>query len=268
VEHFGEHCRRTTEQRRLRAECARLELDGWTRPELLAMVGVFMIVGGLVRAFVQPSVGRLAEDISEGTFDHTLVRPADAQLLTLVKAMELWQLVDVLVGLTIPAIAIPSLPDGLGAADVTIFVMLIAVAFLIAHCLWVLVSCTAFWLVRPPFFEAMFYSMMRATQFPIGIYPAWLRVSLTAVVPLGIAVTAPAEAVTSRLTAVTIVGVLLVAVTITALTRWVVRRGVRRYSGASAEAAAGACAFGAPLCAVAACTRAVVMTTESHPRLR
>ena len=36
-------------------------------------------------------------------------------------------------------------------------------------------------------------------RFPVGIYPTWLRLSVTFLVPIGFAITVPAEAVTSRL---------------------------------------------------------------------
>ncbi|CAN5131998.1 hypothetical protein BH18ACT12_BH18ACT12_18620 [soil metagenome] len=36
-------------------------------------------------------------------------------------------------------------------------------------------------------------------RWPIGVYPGWLRYSMTYLVPIGFAITVPAEAVTSRL---------------------------------------------------------------------
>jgi ABC-2 type transport system permease protein len=41
--------------------------------------------------------------------------------------------------------------------------------------------------------------LYRAGKYPIAMYPGWLRIGLTFLVPLAFAVTVPAEAITSRL---------------------------------------------------------------------
>lgn len=210
------------------------ELNGWTRAELLAAVGVFTIIGGIMRSIVQPPLGQLMDDVQEGAFDFVLTRPADAQLLMSVRAINVWQLVDVVIGAVIVVVALPDLPSGLGAADVAMFVVLLAVGAVIAYCMLLALSCFVFWVVRLPAMENLFHYITRAAQYPISIYPGWLRVGLTVVVPLGIAVTAPAEAVTSRLSWQTAAVATAVMVGTVAISRVAWKRGVRRYSGASA----------------------------------
>ena len=76
--------------------------------------------------------------------------------------------------------------------------------------------------------------MYQAGRWPVGIYPVWLRTILTFLVPVAFAVTAPAEALTARLTVQTLL--LAVAVAAFALTasRLFWKFGLRNYSGASA----------------------------------
>jgi len=69
---------------------------------------------------------------------------------------------------------------------------------------------------------------------PIGIYPGWLRYSVTFLVPIAFAVTVPAEALTSRLDWETLVLSIVFAVVLFSFTRWFWSFGLRRYSGASA----------------------------------
>ena len=66
------------------------------------------------------------------------------------------------------------------------------------------------------------------------IYPQWLRIGLTFLVPVSFAVTVPAQALTNRLTPFTLLGALGLAVLLMALARFVWRMGVHSYSGASA----------------------------------
>lgn len=91
-----------------------------------------------------------------------------------------------------------------------------------------------FWVTEMPFTGNLMHYVTQAAQYPISIYPTWLRVSMTVIVPLGIAVTAPAEAIASRLSWVTAASAIAVAVVLGAFSRWLWRRGLRRYSGASA----------------------------------
>ena len=66
------------------------ELGGWNKAELLAVMGVFIIMGGVIRSVIQPNMERLMEEIREGNLDFALTKPADAQLLVSVREFRLW----------------------------------------------------------------------------------------------------------------------------------------------------------------------------------
>lgn len=210
------------------------ELNGWRRSELLAAIGVFMVIGGILRSVVHPPLERMTQDVAQGDIDHVLTLPADAQLLVSVRGINVWQLADVLVGLVIVGVAIPDLPSGVGVGDAAAFIVLLATGAAIVYWMWLSLSCLAFWVVRMPWMANLMHYVTRAAQYPISIYPAWLRASMTVIVPLGIAVTAPAEAVASRLSGITVVSAVAVAVTLGVFSRWLWGRALRRYSGASA----------------------------------
>lgn len=76
--------------------------------------------------------------------------------------------------------------------------------------------------------------MYEAGHWPIGIYPGWLRWSLTFLVPVAFATTVPAEALAGRLTPQTLLGALALAATLLIVSRAFWRRGLQQYSGASA----------------------------------
>jgi ABC-2 type transport system permease protein len=84
------------------------------------------------------------------------------------------------------------------------------------------------------FIAELFEGVFATGRWPIGIYPGWLKYSLTYLIPIGFAVTVPAEAVTSRLGWTTVVVALGFAAALFAFTRWFWTFGLRRYSGASA----------------------------------
>ena len=77
------------------------DLNGWTQPELLVVMGIFILMGGVINAFIQPNMTRLLEEIQLGTLDFALTKPADAQGLISIREFRLWSLTDVIVGVLV-----------------------------------------------------------------------------------------------------------------------------------------------------------------------
>jgi ABC-2 type transport system permease protein len=102
------------------------------------------------------------------------------------------------------------------------------------YCFWVILSSIAFWVTRINEVVQVFQAIYAAGRWPVGIYPDWLRIGLTFLVPVAFAVTVPAEALTGRLTPVTLLGAFIVTVLFGGLARLIWSLGVRHYSGASA----------------------------------
>ena len=209
-------------------------LAGWRPAELLAIVGVYTLVSGLTQLFVRPSLARFMEDVRLGTLDFLLTKPVDAQALVSMRQIEVWKLVDVAVGLVVMLVAISQLGAAVGLTEaVTFLVALLAGVTIIYSFLLILATC-AFWFVRLDNILNIFQSMYEAGRWPIGIYPPWLRATLTFLVPIGFAITIPTEGLAGRLTAARLLGAIALAVVLPLLARGFWRVGVRHYSGASA----------------------------------
>ena len=55
------------------------------------------------------------------------------------------------------------------------------------YCFWLMLASASFWLVRINEVQELFDGLFRAGQYPVGIYPGWLRYGLTFIVPLAFA---------------------------------------------------------------------------------
>jgi ABC-2 type transport system permease protein len=210
------------------------DLAGWSRPELLAVMGVHILMGGLIQAIVQPNMQRLMGDIQEGTLDFALTKPEDAQVLLSVRELRLWQFVDVILGLVVLLYAMAELRGTIGVWSALAFAAALMLGSLMIYSFWLIITSTAFWVVRVDEIANLFEGLYAAGRWPVSIYPGWLRTGLTFLVPVAFAVTVPAEALTGRLTPLTLAGAAGLALVLLALARWVLRRGLRQYSGASA----------------------------------
>jgi ABC-2 type transport system permease protein len=209
-------------------------LNGWTQSELLAVMGVHIFMGGVIATIIQPNMIRLMEDIRQGTLDFVLTKPEDAQVLVSVREIRIWQAVDCLVGAIVIVVAVVQLQVSFGLGQALAFGLTFVLGGLTIYCFWLILTVGAFWVVRIDQNVELFEGVYQSGRWPVTIYPGWLRVSLTFLVPIAFAVTVPAEALTSRLTVDTLALATGFAIALLAFTRWWWRFGLSRYSGASA----------------------------------
>jgi ABC-2 type transport system permease protein len=210
------------------------ELNGWSQPELLAVFGVHILMGGVIGTLIQPNMVRLMEDVRLGTLDFILTKPEDSQVLVSVREVRIWQSVDAVVGVVVLVIAIGQQGAGIGIGQAVLFAVALLLGASMIYCFWLILTIGAFWVVRMDQIVEMFEGIYQSGRWPVTIYPGWLRVSLTFLVPIAFAVTVPAEALTNRLTPDTLALAAGFAAVLLGFTRWFWRFGLRRYSGASA----------------------------------
>lgn len=209
-------------------------LGGWHQDELLALLGVFFLVGGVINLIIQPSMQRLMEDVRKGTLDFTLTKPEDAQLLISISQVQVWKLVDIGMGVAVLGTALARMGETIGARQALGFGATLLTGTVIVYSFWLILATFSFWFVRLENILVIFQSMWQAGKWPAGIYPGWLRAALTFLVPVAFATTVPAEALAGRLTGATLLGAVTLAAVLLAVSRWFWRTGIRHYSGASA----------------------------------
>lgn len=210
------------------------ELAGWSRPELLAVMGVHILMGGLIRMTIQPNMEHLMTDVRDGTLDYALTKPADSQVIVSVRDVRIWQGVDVLMGAIVLVVAVLQLQTRVGVWQALGFAAALLCGGLMVYSFWLIITTGAFWVIRLEQLVELFQGVYAAGRYPVSVYPDWLRTGLTFLVPIAFAVTIPAEALTGRLNALTLLGAAALALALLAFARWFWFFGLRHYSGASA----------------------------------
>lgn len=209
-------------------------LGGWGHEEILALVGVYLLVGGIIGLVIQPGMEQFIESVRDGTLDFTLTKPEDAQLLVSIRQVNIWSLIDIMLGLGVLAFALVRLGEKVGGGEAGEFLLMLAAGAVIIYSFFLILATLSFWFVRVENFLTIFQSMYEAGRWPVSLYPGWLRYGLTFIVPVAFATTVPAEALTGRLTWVTILVALGIAVFLFVVSRYFWRVGLRHYSGSSA----------------------------------
>ena len=210
------------------------DLSGWSEPELLAVLGVHILLGGVLATFILPNMFTFMYEVREGELDFALLRPVDSQVFISTRLMRFWNVVDIIVGIVVLGWAVGGLENQIGVGNALLFGIGLICGALLLYSVWIAFTTTAFWLIDTDDMAQVITGLYDAGRWPIRVYPLWLQGALTVVVPLGVAITVPAEALTDRLT----LGSMLTLIAVTAVALIASRAywqfGVKNYSGASA----------------------------------
>jgi ABC-2 type transport system permease protein len=174
------------------------------------------------------------EDIRLGTLDFLILKPADVQFLVSVRQIEIWKIIDVLLGAGVLVVALAQLGEQIGLWQAATFGLALLTGGTIVYSFWMILATSAFWFVKTENILVIFQAMYNAGRWPVTIYPGWLQMILTFLVPITFAVTVPAEALTGRLTGQTLLLSIALAVALFFVARRFWQFGMRFYAGASA----------------------------------
>lgn len=210
------------------------DLVGWSQPELLVVMGIHVMVGGVLRSFIEPNMRRLMNEVELGTFDYVMTKPVDAQVLSSIRELRVWNLVDVVLGAVVLGYGLFGLAADANALDALLFALTLGAGVVMVYCVWLMITSTAFRVVRSEEVLNLFEGLYQTGRWPVSVYPLWLRGTLTFLVPLAFAITVPAESLTGRLDSTTVLLALGFCLVLLLITRAVWLLNLRHYSGASA----------------------------------
>jgi ABC-2 type transport system permease protein len=176
-------------------------VNGWTSSSALVLLGVYLLLSALRRLFIGPSLDALAG------LDLALALGVIVIGAGRLEAAPHWP--------QLSAFAV-----ALGAGVAILYAVLLAFTGLF------------FW--SPALlYTWVFNAVFQMARYPVGLYPGWLRLVLTWVVPVGVMTTVPAQALTGRLPRGTLVGSVCLALAFLAGATALFRSGLRRYASAS-----------------------------------
>ncbi len=209
-------------------------LNEWHPAQILVLLGVYQLVGGVINLIIQPCMQQLMREVHQGTLDFTLLKPEDAQFLVSIRQLQMWKLCDIVLGLAVVGIALAHPGAALGAGQVLTFLVALVAGGCIVYSFWLVLATCSFWFVHVENILVIFQDLYQAGRWPVSIYPSWLRWTLTFLVPVTVATTIPAQALIGQLAWSTLLGVVLFALLALVLSRRFWLFGLRHYTGASA----------------------------------
>lgn len=208
-------------------------LGGWGPGELVTLLGVWRLVNTLMVAIIWPNTQKFNTSVRDGSLDYTLLLPVNSQFLVSFSRIVIWRVWDIVLSALLLGAGIRMSGAVAAPRQVVSFLLLTVSGAVIIYSLWiVLIACT-FWFVKFDNNVTILQALMESGRYPATIYPAWLRLIITFVVPIAVATTVPLQALRGELSWWQVLLFLTVGAVSLVVAAQVWRSGVRRYSGAS-----------------------------------
>jgi ABC-2 type transport system permease protein len=211
------------------------DLNGWTFSATVGVMAVYLIIGALRGLFIGPSLETLVgmgQEVWNGNFDFSLIRPVNIQFLVTFRIWRFFALLDLILGVVVLFYAVSQSPDPLTWLNWFLFAITLAAGTLIIYALLLGLSALAFW--SPGFLITwVFDALFQLARYPIGIYPPFIRILLTWIIPIGLITTIPAQALSGQIGSGMALTSLGLAVLLLIVASWLFRSGIRRYHSAS-----------------------------------
>lgn len=209
-------------------------INGWTLGQMIVLLGVYYIIQGAQGVLFETSFERFMEQVRLGTLDFILIKPVDSQFMISTRHIQVTHVGQLVLGGLVLAVGIGQVGEQVSIPSAMSFALTLVCGLLLVYSLLLVLSTLSFWFVRVENLLAIFWSFLDAGRFPVDLYPGWLRVTLSTVVPIGIAVTVPAQAIAGRLDWIGFGAMVGGTVVTFFFAGWFWRRGLRSYTGASA----------------------------------
>lgn len=208
-------------------------LGGWGLPEVVALLGVFRLVNTLMMSLVWPNTERFNRGVREGTLDYTLLQPVNSLFLISFTRIILWRAWDLALAVGLIAWGVAAGGGGATPLSLLAFLLLVGSGAAVIYSLWIVMMAVTFWLVKFDNNVTILQALLDAGRYPATVYPPWLRVIVTFVVPVAVATTVPLQALRGDLNGWQVLLFLGVGLGSVLIARRVWQAGLKRYSGAS-----------------------------------
>lgn len=209
-------------------------IGGWRIGDLLALLGVFRLLNTFMQGIVWPNTEKFNQGIREGNLDYTFLLPVNSQFMVSFSRIVIWNSWNLVIGVGLIGIGLFAAggePPTLG--NTATFLLLTITGGLVVYSLWIALIALTFWFTKFDNNVTLMQALMDTGRFPSIVYPIWLRIIVTFVIPIAIATTIPLQALRGELEGWQIAAALGAAGLAVFLSAQLWKAGVRRYSGAS-----------------------------------
>ena len=208
-------------------------LGGWGLGELIALLGVFRLVNTMMIALIWPNTEKFNQSIRDGSMDYTILQPVNSMFLVTFSRITVWRIWDLVLAITLIVVGINMTGDSTTPLQILTFILLAISGMIVIYSLWIALISLTFWFTKFDNNVTILQALMDSGRYPATVYPAWLRIIVTFIIPIAVATTIPLQALRGDLN----LNQVAMFFAIGLISFWVASRvwkvGLKQYSGAS-----------------------------------
>ena len=205
---------------------------GWDMPHAMLVMAFFFALFAVQAALLEPNLGEAVQAIRTGALDLMLLKPVDAQLLVSLRKIEVAPSFALVSALLVGTVAL-SMSGWPHPSQVALALLLFAAGVGAIYSMWLLAICLSFHFVRVDNLRFLLWSITDAGRWPIDVFEGPIRFLLTAVVPVALITSFPAQALQGQASPRLVGTALLVSGAFLLGSRWAWRRSLAAYTSAS-----------------------------------
>jgi len=208
-------------------------LGGWGLGELIALLGVFRLVNTMMIALIWPNTEKFNQSIRDGSMDYTILQPVNSLFLVTFSRITVWRIWDLALAIILIVVGVNMTGDSTTPLQILTFILLAISGTVVIYSLWIVLISLTFWFTKFDNNVTILHALLDSGRYPVTVYPAWLRIIVTFVIPIAVATTIPLQALRGDLNIQQIATFFMVAVVSFIVASQVWKRGLKQYSGAS-----------------------------------
>ncbi len=165
---------------------------GWSRAQVLMLVGIYRIVDALINLLIAPNLTSISGYIQRGEMDFLLLQPVESQFLVSLRKLELAEAGNVLTGLVLLIYAGNQAHVRWSFVRATEAAAFAFCGVLLLYAVWFLMVTLSFWLVKVGM-DDLFYGVFDTARYPVSFFKGIIRTLLTFAIPVAFATTFPTQ---------------------------------------------------------------------------
>jgi len=208
-------------------------IGGWDFGELIALLGVFRLVHTLMIALIWPNTEKFNQSIRDGSMDYTLLQPISSMFLVTFSRITVWRAWDLVLAAILITVGVNMSGATTTVIDILTFILLTISGSIVIYSLWIVLIALTFWFTKFDNNVTILQALLDAGRYPVTVYPVWLRILVTFVIPIAVATTIPLQGLRGDLTLPRVLMFIAIGVVSFLIASQVWKRGLKQYSGAS-----------------------------------
>jgi ABC-2 type transport system permease protein len=208
-------------------------IAGWGFGELIALLGVFRLVHTLMIALLWPNTEKFNQSIRDGSMDYTLLQPVNSMFLVTFSRITVWRAWDLVLAIVLISIGVNMSGETVTTPELLTFILLTISGAVIIYSLWIVLIALTFWFTKFDNNVTILQALLDSGRYPVTVYPVWLRIIVTFIIPIAVATTVPLQGLRGDLTIDRVAMFFAIGIVSFLIASQVWKRGLKQYSGAS-----------------------------------